>query len=53
MPKMSQGLRERAIGLLTAGMSTRAVAASNIVLENLAVRPAGLTTTDDMYGYDN
>jgi hypothetical protein len=53
MPQMSQVLRERAIGMLTAGISTRTVArefnfnfstisAYNIVLENLAVCPTGL-----------
>ena len=55
MPQMSQVLRERAIGMLTAGMSTRAVArelngnlSTNAVLESLAVRPTGLTTTDQL-----
>jgi transposase len=51
---MSQVLRECAIGMLTAGMSTRVVArqfnvnfsTSYFVLENLAVCPTGLTTTD-------
>ncbi len=50
MPHMSQVLRERAIGMLTAGMSTKAVACElNVhvstishlqsVSENLAVHP--------------
>jgi DNA-binding NarL/FixJ family response regulator len=57
MPQMSQVLRERAIGMLTAGMSTRAVAREfyvnfstinhlQVVLDNLAVRPTGLKTSD-------
>ena len=57
MPDMSQVLRERAIDILTAGMSNRAVARElnanfstrttfNVVLENLAVLPIGLTTAD-------
>ena len=54
MSQMSQVLRERAVDMLTAGMSTRAVAREfdvniytiHVVLENLAVRPTGLTTTD-------
>ncbi len=54
MPEMLQVLRERAIGMLTAGMSTRALAcelnvhfspiSSKGVSENLAVHPTGLTT---------
>ncbi len=55
--QMSQVLRERAIGMLTAGMSTRAVAGefnvhfsatavSKGVSENLALHPTGLTTAD-------
>jgi hypothetical protein len=56
---MSQVLSERAIGILTAGMSTRAVArefnvnfssASDVILENLEVHPTNLTTTDHVYG---
>jgi hypothetical protein len=49
---MSQVLREHAIGKLTTGMSIRAVArefnlaASNVILENLAVHPTGFTTAD-------
>jgi hypothetical protein len=46
---MSQVLMESAIGMLTAGMSTRAVArefhvnfSTNVVLENLALCPTGL-----------
>jgi hypothetical protein len=54
MPKMSQVLREHAIGMLTAGMSTRAVARDlNVNFSTishlqhcLAVRPTGLTTPD-------
>ena len=42
MPQMSQVLRERAIGMLTAGMSTRAVAREL----NVNVKPGGLTTAD-------
>jgi hypothetical protein len=56
MPQISQVLRERVIGMLTAGMSTRTVAREfnvnfstinhlNVVLENLAICPTGLTTT--------
>jgi hypothetical protein len=58
---MSQVLREHAIGILTAGMSTRTVAIEsnvdfstinllNVFLENLAVCPTGLTTADHVYG---
>jgi hypothetical protein len=57
MPKMSQVLREYGIGMLTAGMSTRAVArqlnvnfSTKFVLENLAVCPTGLTNADHVYG---
>jgi hypothetical protein len=50
-------LRESEIGLLTARMSTRAVArecnvylstivSSNVILENLVVHPTSLTTAD-------
>ena len=56
MPHTSQVLRELAIRMLTAGMSTRAFArelnvnfayaASNVILENLSVHPNGLTTAD-------
>ena len=58
MPQMSQVLREDAIVTLTAGMSTRAVArelyvnfstisrSTNVILENLAVRPTGLTAAE-------
>ena len=53
MTQMSQVLRERTMGMLTAGMSTRAVArelnvhfSTEGVSENLAVHPTGLTTTD-------
>ncbi len=53
MPQMSQVLREHAIGMLTAGMSTRAVACelnvhfspqavSKGISENLAVHPTDL-----------
>ena len=63
MPQMSQVLRELAIGLLTAGMSTRAAARSFHVnfstinrlqhrLENLAVRPTGLRTADHVPAQD-
>jgi hypothetical protein len=52
-----QVLREGAIGMLTAGISTRAVVrefhvnfSTNVVLENLAVHPTGLTTADHVYG---
>jgi hypothetical protein len=44
--------------MLTAGISTKAVArefnvnfSSNVILENLAVRPMGLTTADHVYGF--
>jgi hypothetical protein len=57
MPEMSKVLSERVIGMLTAGMSTRAVArefninfSTNVSLENLAVCSTGLTTTDHVYG---
>ena len=47
------GFEERAIGMLPAGMSTRAVAiefhvnfSTNDVLQNLAVHPIGLRTAD-------
>ena len=53
---MPQKLSERAIGMLTSGMPTRAVArdmlislpqaASNVILENLAEHPTDLTTAD-------
>jgi hypothetical protein len=53
MAVFSQVLMEHTVGMLTAGMSTRAVAgelivnfSTNVVLENLAVRPTGLTTAD-------
>ena len=55
MPQMSQVLREHAIYMLTAGMSIGDVAREldfstisrhNVVLENLAVCPTGLTTAD-------
>ncbi len=57
MPQMSQVLRERAIGMLTAGMSTRAVPVNwmfislhkpspKVVSENLASTSTGLTTAD-------
>ncbi len=52
MPQMTQVLRERSIGMLTAGMSTRAVSRelnvnfSKGISENLAVHPTGLTTAD-------
>jgi hypothetical protein len=48
--------------MMTEGLSTRAVArecnvyfttiltASNVILENLALHPTSLTTTDHMYG---
>jgi hypothetical protein len=55
---MSQVLRESAFGMLTAGMSTRAVARSfkvnfykqppTAVVENLAVCPTGLTIADHL-----
>ena len=61
MPQMSQVLRERAIGMLTAGISTKAVARElnvhfstisrlqrTVLIENVAVCPAGLTTADQM-----
>ncbi len=44
MTQRSQVLRERAIGMLTAGMSTRAVAHELNVSENLAVHPCTLWT---------
>ena len=59
MQQMSQVLRECAIGMLTAGISTRAFARelnvhfsiiNHLILENLAVRPTGLTIADRMYG---
>ena len=58
MPQMSHVLKEHVIGMLTAGMSTTAVAREldvhfsdiSVVLENLAVHPTGLTTTDHVYG---
>ena len=57
MPQMSSVLREREIGLLTAGTSTRAVAIEcyvkvstisilQCVLENFAVGPTCLITAD-------
>ena len=52
-----QVLREGAIGMQTAGISTRAVArefhvnfSTNFVLENLAVHRPGLTPADHVYG---
>ena len=59
MPQKSQVLRECAIGMLAAGLSNRAVAREFNVyfstisrlqrrLQNLAVRPTGLTTADHM-----
>jgi hypothetical protein len=49
------GLRERAIDMLTAGMSTRAVArelnahfSTNVVLENVPGCSTGLTSADHM-----
>ena len=49
MPQMSPFFRERAIGMLTTGMSIRAVIRElNVVLENLAVCPNSLTTADHM-----
>ena len=57
MLQMSQVLREYAIAMLTAGMSTRAVTrelkvhfSTNVVLGNLAVCSTGLTTADHVYG---
>jgi hypothetical protein len=51
---MSQGLRDGAIGMLTAGMSTRYISltetTSNVVFENLTIHPTGLTTADHVYG---
>jgi hypothetical protein len=60
MLQMIQVLRERAIGMLTARMSTKTVARELNVnfssishlqkrLENLAVRPTGPTTADHVY----
>jgi hypothetical protein len=57
MAQMSQVLKDCAIGMLTTGMSTTAVAvelnvnfSTNIVLENLAVRPSSLTIADKLSG---
>ena len=59
MPQMSQILKEHAIDMVTAGMSSRAVdrelnvptiSRPNDILENLAERPIGLTIADHMYG---
>ncbi len=44
MTPRSQVLRERAIGMLTAGMSTRAIARELNISENLAVHPCTLWT---------
>jgi len=49
MPRMSHVLGERAIGMLTAVMSTKAVARKfnlQCRTENLEVYPTGLTTAD-------
>ena len=59
MPQMSQVLRELAIGMLTAGMSTRTVAREfnvnfsiisrlDVAVKNLAVGPTGLTSADNV-----
>ena len=60
IPQMTEVLRDRAIGMLTAGMSTRAAAREFkmnfsitsrcfVDLENLTVRPTGLPTTHHVY----